>query len=85
MSEQALDTHLQSQERRPPEEMVEIEKDYLMWLETINAKLLEALKKAAYMICLLCRRLNPQHTDCTQCDDIDNIRKAIRHAEEQMR
>ena len=31
MSEQALEVHLESQEQRPPEEMVMVEKSYLEW------------------------------------------------------
>ncbi|TET81169.1 MAG: hypothetical protein E3J37_09665 [Anaerolineales bacterium] len=43
MSEQALEAHLENQEQRPPEEMVEVEKDYLEWLEAERKRLQESV------------------------------------------
>lgn len=39
-------------------------------------ELLEELKDALRHICYLCKRLNPQHENCTSCDDM-GIRRQI--------
>lgn len=44
-------------------------------------ELLEATKESCATICRLCRRLNPQHANCTSCDEINGYRSAIAKAE----
>ncbi len=41
----------------------------------------EALKEADILICELCVRLNPQHENCTSCDERTERLKAIAKAE----
>jgi len=42
--------------------------------------LLEALEDADEEICTLCKRLNPQHSECTSCDERDERLIAIAKA-----
>lgn len=44
-------------------------------------KLYEELVKADETICELCKRLNPQHKDCTSCEDREGRLKAIAKVE----
>ncbi len=39
--------------------------------------LVEALEVAEREICQLCKRLNPQHENCTSCDGMDDIKQAL--------
>ena len=52
-----------------------------MTKQEINIELLEALTEAKKDICRLCKRLNPQHKNCTGCGYIDYITCAIIKAE----
>ena len=54
---------------------------YQKRLKEQNAELLEALKEADSSICWMCKRLNPQHADCTSCEEHDARSKAIAKAE----
>ena len=46
-------------------------------LEQEHQEAIEVLDEACTMICKLCVRLNPQHKDCTSCDDLDYLREPI--------
>ena len=46
-------------------------------LEQEHQEAIEVLDEACTMICELCVRLNPQHKDCTSCDDLDYLREPI--------
>ena len=37
----------------------------------------EWLTECSISICRLCRVVNPQHEDCTQCDDRDSLLEAL--------
>lgn len=50
-------------------------------LKETNAELLEALKDSDSSNCWMCKRLNPQHKDCTSCEEHDARLKAIAQAE----
>ena len=38
---------------------------------------IEALEECDFSICRLCKVINPHHKDCTQCDDRDDLLKAL--------
>ena len=40
-------------------------------------KLEDTLSICMKDICRLCIRLNPQHKDCTQCDDMDDLKAVL--------
>ena len=42
--------------------------------------LLDELEEADAVLCQMCKRLNPQHADCTSCDDHDSRLAAIAKA-----
>ena len=44
-------------------------------------ELLEELKDALNHICYLCKIINPQHQNCTSCEDMEIRREAINKAE----
>ena len=46
-------------------------------LKQEHQEAIEVLDEACTMICKLCVRLNPQHKDCTSCDDLDYLREPI--------
>jgi len=81
MSEQALDAHLERWERGQ-EEMVEIEKGYLEYLEAENKRLREALREQlnirGYAYRGMCDAVpdDVRHAFIalgTPCDDIDKV------------
>lgn len=39
--------------------------------------LLEACKEMSETICRLCKRLNPQHENCTSCEEMEGYKQAI--------
>ena len=41
----------------------------------------EGLEEAIYDICRLCKRLNPQHENCTGCKDIEPYQEIIKKAD----
>ena len=49
-------------------------------LEADYKKAIKALEEANDVICRLCIRLNPQHKDCTSCNDIEDTREPIEKA-----
>ncbi len=36
-----------------------------------------ALRMALVGFCAMCRRLNPQHENCTSCEEVDEYRKVL--------
>lgn len=50
-------------------------------LISASPDLYEELKDALQEICRLCVRLNPQHENCTSCEDMEQRRKAIAKAD----
>ena len=42
--------------------------------------LLEQVIEDGLTICRLCRRLNPQHTECDSCEDLEDRKKLIARA-----
>lgn len=46
-------------------------------LITASPELYEELVEADEVICELCKRLNPQHKDCTECQDRESRLKVI--------
>jgi len=61
---------------------IQVKCNYETQMEEDQAKEIEQLRQIGEelidMICGLCRRLNPQHKECTSCHDIDSYRKALK-------
>ena len=51
------------------------------FLISASKDMYEELVKADESICWLCKRLNPQHKDCTSCEERESRLKAIAKAE----
>ena len=58
--------------------------NYCDWLEEKYEELkiqrdvaVESLEECDFSICRLCKVINPHHKDCTQCDDRDDLLKAL--------
>jgi hypothetical protein len=43
-----------------------------------NQKLKNFLQCAIEEICILCKKINPQHINCHSCDDIDIYKKLLK-------
>jgi ribosomal protein L40E len=52
-----------------------------VYLISAAPNLYEALKEANITICNLCKRLNPQHENCTSCSDRELRLAAINKAD----
>ena len=51
--------------------------DAVQELEQERDELFENLFDSCEVICQLCVRLNPQHENCTECDELNDLRKPI--------
>lgn len=41
----------------------------------------EALKECMESLCSCCKRLNPQHKNCTSCEEIERYKSALNKAD----
>jgi hypothetical protein len=64
------------------EEEVEIWKEEIKNLRLNNKQLYDALEEADITICALCKRLNPQHEECTMCVDREYITEVLKECKE---